>query len=120
MKEKCNRYESLFIFGNEDELHRHIKNCPDCKSEHEKMNNISNLVKEAKPLFIKQTKSRIAALKIAAAILLVCAASFAIFQNFNRQEVQISYNVDTSLLKEDSYIAQLGLPTDEYGLLAVE
>ena len=56
---KCDKYEGLFLFRNEEELQEHIKNCPDCKKEYEKHKNISNLVKEVAPVYLaKKAKEK--------------------------------------------------------------
>ena len=38
---KCNKYEAYFVFQNEEAFNEHIKNCPDCKKEHEKYLKVS-------------------------------------------------------------------------------
>ena len=30
---KCNKYEALFTFSNEDKLNEHIQECEECKKE---------------------------------------------------------------------------------------
>ena len=38
---KCNKYEALFIFNGEEALNEHIKECSDCKNEHDKYYKVS-------------------------------------------------------------------------------
>ena len=49
MTKKCDKYESLFIFADEETLNKHLQECEDCRREHEKMHKVSVLVKEAEP-----------------------------------------------------------------------
>ena len=56
MNNKCPKYEGLFIFSTEEELKKHIEECPDCKAEHEKMERVSDAQsgKLAKNLVLKK------------------------------------------------------------------
>ena len=111
---KCTKYESLFIFRDESELREHIKNCPDCKAEHEKMQKVSELLCEVKPYFIKKKKD-VAKVKLACAMLamFLCTATLGVI-NFNT-DISDTIRFGTPLSAED-----LGLPVDSYGLLLVE
>lgn len=46
MDKKCTKYEELFISSDKNALLEHIKICPDCAAEHEKMKKVSGLIKE--------------------------------------------------------------------------
>ncbi|OGI23527.1 MAG: hypothetical protein A2287_00975 [Candidatus Melainabacteria bacterium RIFOXYA12_FULL_32_12] len=117
MTEKCTKYESLFIFGNEKDLEEHIKSCSDCQKEQEEMVNISNLVKEAAPFIKNKTHNNKLIIKAAAGFTLLFL-SFLII-NFNLT-AKNDYTDESFLTKEQSIAATMGLPTDEYGLLSVE
>jgi hypothetical protein len=114
MKEKCSKYESLFIFRGEDELLEHIETCEDCKAEHEKMLKVSALIQEAKPYF-KERRKNLAKVKVACALfmLMLCGTTLGVI-NFNT-DVSDTLKYGTTLSSED-----LGLPVDSYGLINIE
>lgn len=114
MKEKCNKYEGLFIFSDEEELKEHIKNCPDCRKEQEIMDKVSSLIQEVKPQLLKQRKT---SAKIKAA----CAA-FAILLSGTALGV-INLNTDISdMIKygQTLSVEDYGFPVDSYGLIMVD
>jgi hypothetical protein len=113
----CQKYEQLFIFGDEKALLEHIETCPECKAEHEKMAVLSALVKEAKPYFKKKRAQKKVAMALCASFLLVFALGGAgLYEN------QIASNAELLAYYENdiSPISQMGFPTDEYGLLLIE
>ncbi len=114
MKDKCTKYEALFTFGSEEDLLEHIKQCPDCAKEHEKMQKVSSLIQEVKPHYQKKRKN-IQVLKIACTLLLLvfCTTSFGVM-NMNT-DISDTLKYGTTLSAED-----LGFPVDSYGLIAVE
>ena len=114
MKEKCSKYESLFVFRSEKELNEHINTCEDCRQEHEKMLRVSELIQEAKPYYREQ-KRNWAKVKAACALfmLLVCGTTLGVI-NFNT-DVSDTLKYGTTLSYED-----LGLPVDSYGLIYIE
>lgn len=57
MKNKCEKYQQLFIFESEQDLLKHLEHCSDCKKQHQEMEKVASLVKETKPLFIKSEKN---------------------------------------------------------------
>ena len=118
MNRKCNKYEGLFVFSNEEELKKHIEECEFCKNEQEKLDKISDLIKEARPLFIKQEKRKKTALKTACAmVLLVLTASFITTFNVNSNTNSLAFEnikYGQSLSAED-----YGFPVDSYGLIMV-
>ena len=101
----CDKFEQLFCKADETELLEHIKTCEDCKKEYEKMQAVSKLVKEAKPLFKKEkfAKKKIA-VSIAAGVMLFCLTGFAVMSWLP------DYNYDLAMESEI-------YPTDEYGLV---
>ena len=40
MKDKCSKYEGLFIFSDKETLLNHVNECEDCKLEHEKIQKV--------------------------------------------------------------------------------
>lgn len=116
MIDKCNKYEGLFVFGNEDDLQEHLRVCPDCQKEHEEMQKVSTLVKEVKPFIRKNRAHSKFKLKVAACFLTLIFGfgmiNFLIPRDINKNK--------TSLATEISPVAQMGLPTDEYGLLDIQ
>lgn len=83
------------------------------------MDDISDLLKEAKPLYFR--RKRIRTLTKAAGVLSI--AAFLAFGAFQRTDTYI-YDFDNmsstiSLLQNGSAIENLGLSTDEYGFLRI-
>lgn len=83
------------------------------------MKDISDLIKEAKPLYHKRKKQR----RIVSSALVGMACLFLVFVNMpNYQMSDDFYNPYVDLEYEenqDSYVENLGLPVDDYGLLLV-
>lgn len=114
MNEKCNKYEGLFVFSDEETLKQHIKTCDDCRKEQEIMDKVSNLIKEVKPYYVSKRK-KTAKLKIACAMLTILLSATAMgVVNFNTNVSDI-IKYGNTLSADD-----LGLPVDAYGLLMVE
>lgn len=114
MNEKCTKYEALFTFRDETEFEEHIKTCPDCKAEHEKMIRVSELIKEAKPYFVEKRKN-FAKVKVACALFMVMLGGTTLgIVNLNT-DVSETLKYGTTLSAED-----LGLPVDSYGLISLE
>jgi hypothetical protein len=120
MKEKCTKYESLFIFGTEQDLAAHLEVCSDCKAEHEKMHKVSNLVKEVKPLYNRNTGNNKILLKFAACFIIMIGSFFAYNGYNNKMIAELNYESEILVNSGHSIITDTGLPTDEYGLIAAE
>ena len=78
------------------------------------MENISEILKEAKPLYIKRKKEQAAA-KYALCVMFTAflVGSFTLnINSFNEQVANANYEI--------SIIEEMGLPVDEYGLLSFE
>ena len=114
MEKKCSKYEALFTFRSDEELNEHIKSCDECKKEHETMQKVSELIKEAKPYF-KQKQRKFAKIIAACALFLLvtCGTTLGVI-NFNT-DVSDTLKYGTTLSAED-----LGLPVDSYGLIWIE
>ena len=111
---KCTKYEALFTFSDEAKLLEHIKVCPDCRKEHEKMQKVSELLQEAKPYF-KEERKKFAKIKLACTtcVMFLCITTLGIV-NFNT-DISDTIQYGAVLSAQD-----LGLPVDSYGLLMVE
>lgn len=114
MKDKCQKYEGLFVFSDEATLKAHVEDCPDCRAEHEKMCKISELLQEVRPHFVARRK-RFAQMKIACAISFMFLSGTVLgLVNFNPD---ISETIRFgSVLEAEDY----GFPVDDYGFLLVE
>ena len=105
MTEKCNKYEAIFTFGNEEMMKSHLQNCPECQKEQEQMDKVSDLLKEVRPYYVQKRKSY-AKLLFSGTVLGVV--------NLN-SDVSDILRYGTTLSADD-----LGFPVDSYGLLMVE
>jgi len=115
---KCQKYEQLFIFGDEEKLEEHLKECPHCRELHEKMQKVSALVKEAKPAFKKERKKTLAIRTVCASMLLVFTFfGIGLFGNIADKGMITASNYDD--IYYESVIDDWGFPVDEYGLLLV-
>ena len=101
----CDKFEKLFTQEDETELLEHIKTCPECRAQYEKFQKVSNLVKEAKPLFLREKfQTKKIALSMVAGVTLLCLTGFLLLSWLPY------YNYDQAIAS-DIY------PTDEYGLV---
>ncbi len=114
MKDKCQKYEGLFIFSDEATLKAHLEECPDCRAEHEKMLKISELLQEVRPHFVARRK-RSARMKVACAISFIFLSGTVLgLANFN-PDISETIRFGGVLEAED-----YGFPVDDYGFLLVE
>ncbi len=112
-KNKCDKYEGLFVFQTEEVLKEHIEHCPDCKAENDKYEKVSELVKEAAPVYLlKEKNKKIKAIKRLAC----CFIFFTGLTAFTGYKMYDNYNFQISS-DYDSYITSMGLPVDDYGFL---
>jgi hypothetical protein len=114
MDNKCSKYESLFIFSDEDKLNEHINECEDCRKEHEKMQKISDLIQEVKPYYLKKRSNLKKMRAIAAALFIVLFAGTFGFV-YTNEDLSDALMYGETLTAED-----LGFPVDSYGLLMVD
>lgn len=84
-----------------------------------KMQDISNLIKEARPLYHKRKKQR----RVVKSALLGMVCLFVVFVNIPNYKINDDfYNPYLDLGYEENqgtYVENLGLPVDDYGLLLV-
>lgn len=113
-EKKCNKYESLFIFQNENDFNAHLENCPDCQKEHERYLKVSSLVKEVAPVYLEQMKKKkFSAIKKIACCFILFAGLSATYTGYHFYD-DYSFQVNSA---EESYIDLMGLPVDSYGFL---
>ncbi len=113
---KCNKYETLFIFQNDEELKAHLENCPECKAEYEKYMKVSRLVKEVGAEYLaKKKREKLSAIKkIACCFIMITSLSVA-YTGYNFYN-DYSFRVNSA---EESCIDLMGLPVDSYGFLEI-
>ncbi|MBQ3311116.1 hypothetical protein IJG72_03475 [bacterium] len=120
MNKKCTEFEKLYLFRTESELAEHVKDCPDCQAEMEKMNKVSELIQEVKPYYIKQRKIASTRLKVACILcfgMLTCL-SVTYFTQLAGQNMQATYYT-TDSVQYSQTTNEYGIPLDNYGLIAV-
>lgn len=114
MEKKCNKYEGLFIFSDEETLKNHIAECEDCRLEHEKMEKVSDLLNEVKFHYrLKNKKIRKLKAVCVAICLILCTTTFGVVS----QDEDL---VDALMYGESLSAEDLGFPVDSYGLLMVD
>ena len=111
---KCNGYESVFMFLNDEDFQKHLETCESCRKEHEKMQKISELIQEAKP-YIKAKRKKNKLIKVACALSLVCFTSLSVPFLFNANQIY-----DDIVASNSPSIEEMGLPVDEYGFLLAD
>lgn len=114
MKNKCTKYEALFTFRSDEELQQHILECEDCRLEHERMQKVSNLLKEVRPYY-RERRKNLAKVKIACALFMLMISGTTLGVINLNTDVSDTLKYGTTLSSED-----LGLPVDSYGLISVE
>lgn len=111
---KCNGYEAMFTFLSDEDFLAHIKECEDCAKEHARMQQVSALIKEAKPYIRKKRRN---------VRILVMAATFftAVFATLSVPLCMVGVDVyDNYVTTKTVDVEEMGLPVDEYGLLYLE
>ncbi len=119
MSEKCNKYEALFLFSSEEQLLEHVKNCADCREEHEKMQKTRSLVQEVKSHYMQTSSKSVkkVALKVAATITVLFLAYFSFTNGFLTGEYDVNSKI--AAMETEAFTSEIGFPTDEYGLFVV-
>lgn len=114
MDNKCSKYESLFIFSDEETLKKHLEECEECRIEYEKQQKVSSLLDEVKMYYHSKNRRRSR----------IQAACIAIFMMFSTLSLGLAITND-DLMDEIRYgetltAEDLGFPVDSYGLLTVD
>ena len=115
-KDKCDKYESFFVFQDEETFNKHIMQCKDCEEEHKKYMKISSMVKEIAPLYLEREKKK--KMMTSARRLACCLLVFIGLSAFTGYKVYDNYAYQ-NISEENSYISEMGLPVDEYGFLSL-
>ena len=115
MDKKCSKYESLFVFSDEDALKQHIEECEECRAEHEKMQKVSELLDEVKFYYHARRRKRAVKFRAACALFLVVFSSLSFGIALNDDDLMDTLKYGNELSAED-----LGFPVDSYGLLTVD
>lgn len=112
-KNTCNGYESAFTFMSEEDFKKHLEECEECRLEHEKMQRVSELIQEAKPYLLKESKRKKTFLKAACAafVVFVMGGCYSMFMMTGFYDEIVAQNTPS--------IEEMGLPVDEYGFLLV-
>lgn len=114
MNKKCSKYEGLFIFSDEETLRKHLKECPECQAEHDKMQKVSDLIAETK-FYYRSKSNRIRKLKA------ICALVMFMFFTATFSVISDDGEFADALMYGDTLTAEdLGFPVDSYGLLMVD
>lgn len=117
MDKKCKKFEELFISEDEKSFLAHIEKCEECKAEYEKMQKVSNLIKEAKPLYRKKRIARKNIAAMAASFLMIFLAFFAM--QILSPDSFINETI-ASISGSNYTYEQMGLPVDDFGLIMVD
>ena len=119
MNEKCTKFENLYVFGQEKELEEHIKNCPVCQAEMQKLERVSDLLQEAKPYYARQQKLSYVRMKVACVLCLGLFVStligYFVQYNYFTASADNTYSEYTATQSTNEY----GIPVDSYGLITV-
>lgn len=118
MTEKCTKFKSLYLFRDEAEFEAHLKECPDCRVEKEKMDKVSELLNEVKPYYAQQRKRSFTRLKVACVLFLGLFAGMIIgyFTQLEHLSVSTAYNYSESSTDTTN---EYGMPIDSYGLISL-
>lgn len=117
MNEKCEKFKSLYLFRDEAEFEEHLKKCPDCRAEKEKMDKVSELLQEVKPYYAKQRKRSFTRLKVA------CILCFGMFTGmligYFTQYGYATITASTTYSETTQTTNEYGMPIDSYGLISL-
>ncbi len=114
MKDKCSKYESLFVFSDKNTLEKHIAECEDCRNENEKMQKVSELISEVK-FYYKKKQKKFAYFRVACAMSLLLFSTLSLGIMTTNDEL-----LDTLMYGETLTAEELGFPVDSYGLIMVD
>ncbi len=115
MKERCSKYEGLFVFQDSEALMSHINECEDCKAEYEKQQKVSELINEVKFYYKNKSSKHKQFTKVACASILLFVSSLSLGLAVKNEDLADTLRYGTTLSAED-----LGFPVDSYGLLMVD
>lgn len=115
MTKKCSKFESLFIFSDDDTLQKHISECDDCKCAYDEMNKVSELIQEVRPYYLEKQKTKYNAVRVA------CIMFAFIISGVTFHFADMNYGIiDTITYGSQLTADDLGFRTDDYGLIMVD
>lgn len=114
MTEKCTKFESLYLFKSNEEIEEHLKECPDCRAEQEKMDKVSELIQEVKPYYINKKRESFTRLKVACILCLGMIVGIVIGYF---TQIDVRFNTTASYSTSTSTTNEYGMPIDSYGLI---
>ncbi|MEI7473985.1 MAG: hypothetical protein WCK67_04330 [bacterium] len=122
MKKSCNKYKTLFIFRESDELMQHLEECADCRNMHEELSGIEQLTRFALPAYQNSKKRQevYKTNKLIACFLFIFVFSF-MFGNVNEATLlhnNLAHPERVEYLN-NSIFNKMNLPVDELGLLDI-
>lgn len=120
MSSDCNKYQSLYVFRNDEEFQHHLDTCETCRKKHAELLEVEDLIKFSKPAYFRsKIKSNTIRLnKAIAGIIFLILTSF-VFNNFS-ELTAINTKIKHPELSDfisNSFFNQMQLPTDDYGIL---
>ncbi len=117
MKNKCSKYEELFVStSSQEELEKHIQECEECRREYEEQQKVSSLLDEVKLYYYAKRKTRTARLRAACAIMFLMFSVISVTGwALNDDDLMDTLKYGNTLSAED-----LGFPVDSDGLLMVD
>ena len=114
-QDKCSKYESLFVFSDENTLNKHLQECEECRKEAEVLAKVSTLLDEVKMYYHAKNKQKRNRLRA------ICASVFIVFSLMSLGVVTTNDDIMDTLKYGDTLSAEdLGFPVDSYGLLMVD
>ena len=117
MKNKCSKYEELFVQNaSAEEIEKHIQECEECRAEYEAQSKVSGLLEEVKMYYYSKRKKQVARLRAACAIMFM-VFSLASVGGFALTDDDL---MDTLKYGDTLSAEDLGFPVDSYGLLMVD
>lgn len=116
MENKCSQYEKLFISSSPEELENHVRECEECRAEHQVQEKVSSLLDEVKMYYYAKRKRRMIRLRAA------CAIAFLVFSLVSVGGFALTDDdlMDTLKYGDTLSAEDLGFPVDSYGLLMVD
>lgn len=116
MNNKCSKYESLFVFSDEEKLNSHLEECEECRAENEKMQKVSSLLDEVKLYYYAKRKTKREKLRAVCAVLV-----FSLFTSLSLGLLVTNEDLTDTLKYGQTLTAEdYGFPVDSYGLLMVD
>lgn len=115
MKEKCTKFEGMFIFSNDEDFKNHLQECEECRKKQEELNQISALIKKAKPFYFEQKTKKNRQLRVALGLLLFISIG-SVFEILNYMDTPNETASYTETLSAEDF----GFPVDSYGLIMVD